>query len=112
MKTFLKLCSVLFIFVFSAIAFAQGAIVPASIGTGGAIWVWVTAHGGPVGSLLLLIGSFNVLMAMLRDQLAKWDNVDLTLPIPPQWVALTWSNKLAYYSGKIIDFVTANIQHK
>ncbi len=79
--------------------------------SGGAIWVWISAHGGPVAAILLVLGSFNAGMVALRAQLALWDGVDLTQPIPPQWVALTWSNKLAYYSGKLIDIVTANWQH-
>jgi len=111
----LKFLSFLLIFVFSAIAFAQTPVVPgalASGGSGGSIWIWITAHGGPVASILLLLGSFNAICTMIRDQLAKWDGVDATQPIDPQYAKLTFFNKLALYSGKVIDLVTANLQHK
>lgn len=120
MKVF-KFFAALFVFSFSWLLLAQdpaaapAAVAPAIVASSSflsGIWGWLNAHGGPVAAVLLLVGSFNALCSVIRDQLAKYDGVDLTKPIDPQYATLTLVNKICLWSGRILDLVNANTQHK
>lgn len=125
MKAF-KLMAVSLLFVFSFVlvqmAFAQApspaaspvvaAVVAAPPAASGGIWGWVVSHGGLQASILMLVACFNILVSALRDVLYKVDGVNLAPGAPVDSSKLTLLNKLALVSGQILDWMTANIQHK
>jgi hypothetical protein len=84
---------------------------PATAAQATGIWGFFMAHGGPEATVLLLVTSFNAVMSLIRDQMAAWDGVDATQPIDPQYSKLTFFNKLALYSGKLMDLLMANTKH-
>lgn len=98
----------LFTFSFLAVGYAQDAAALPATGLMG----WIAAHGGLQLSVLMLVGCFNIACSAIREILAKLDGVDLSKDIPAGEKSLTLLNKLALWSGKILDYVGNNVQHK
>jgi len=119
MKLFSAL--VLFIISWSLITLAQvpapsptavvAAVVAAPAAQGG-FWGWIMAHGGLQAAVLLLVACFNIIISAVRDLLCKLDGIDLSQPIPADKTKLTFINKVALVSGKVLDWASANVQHK
>jgi hypothetical protein len=77
-----------------------------STGVGG----FVANHGGLQGLILLLVFSSNAILSALRNVVKKFEGVEGE-EIPADKVALTLLNKAAILTGKVLDYMTANVKH-
>lgn len=123
-KLFAALTFFMFSFVIVQMAFAQvsspapvasaspAIVAAAPVVAQGGFWGWVMAHGGLQASVLLLVACFNIVVTAARDVLCKVDGVNLANGVPPDKTKLTLLNKIALASGTVLDWLTANIQHK
>lgn len=91
---------------------AVAAVAPA-IATPNFLQDLLSAHGGPMGTFILVIYSLNTFLSALREILYKWDGVTADDPVNMEkFKALSLVNKACLIVGKIIDLATGNTQHK
>ena len=72
---------------------------------------WIALHGGFMAVVVACSMFANTLLSALRSFLCYIDGVPVGGVIPPNYVGLTKVNIAAVWVGKIVDWLTANIQH-
>lgn len=78
----------------------------------GGLQGFINSHGGPQGSLVILIYCLNAFLSAIRDILSKLDGVAPgDVLTADKFKALTFMNKACVIVGKTLDYLTANTQH-
>ncbi len=72
---------------------------------------FVNAHGGPYAAMMLVVGGSFTILSAFRQVLASYDGVAPGAPIPANFAGLTKLNMVCVVLGKVVDFVTGNVQH-
>ena len=71
---------------------------------------YIKSHGLPASAIMLLL-CLNAILSGLRDLCAKLDGVKPGDAAPAGDVKLSMLNKACLILGKILDYLTANVQH-
>lgn len=79
--------------------------------TTSALSTFINSHGGMSSSIILVLMCMNSLLSALRDICARFDGVNPGDAAPVGDTKLTVLNKVCLILGKILDYVTANVQH-
>jgi len=113
----LTLTMVLLILGLNLMAIAQGvspspaaAIMTAASSSGG-VMLWIALHGGLLAVVMSCAMLGNAILSAIRDFLCWIDGIPKGGVIPANYAGLTKVNIAAIWLGKIVDYLTANVQH-